>query len=119
MSGIYEFGYRTPRFCANFYFLLQTEGLDAHVMEARCIDIGDEGMAAQICEPLEIGTQVIVILTLPRSSTSLRVAARVCNRHDQDHGMVFLFSSQNERQDFREYLRALRVDPLCFRRPPS
>lgn len=115
MSGVQEFGYRKPRFRADFYFLLQTEGPGSHLIEARCVDISEEGMAAQISEPLSVGTKVIMILTLPGSSASLRVAARVCNRRDQDHGLAFVFSSHSERLDFKEYLKAIHVDPLYFK----
>jgi hypothetical protein len=113
MTGIREFGYRAPRFHANFYFLLQTEEPGSRLMEARCLDIGEEGMAAEISEPLSVGTKVIMILTLPGISTSLRIAGRVCNRHDHEHGLAFVFASQIERRNFKEYLSTLHLLPRC------
>ena len=117
MSGIHEFGYRTPRFRADFHFLLQTEGPESRVLDARCIDISEEGLAAQIAEHLSVGTRVVLILTLPGHSTTLRIIARVSNRTDEDHGFAFVFASKHEREDVQRYISSLHAEAarLTFR----
>jgi len=112
MSGIYEFGYRTPRFPADFHFLLQTGGPDPRLIDARCLDISEEGIAAQIAEHLNVGAVVTMILTFPGMASTVRIAARVCNRQDEDHGFAFLFSSQSERDDVRRYVASLRGETI-------
>src|SRR5271169_3686503 len=112
MSGIYEFGYRTPRFRADFHFLLQTEAPDPRLLDARCIDISEEGIAAQIAEQLSVGSVVTLMVTFPGNSTTWRIRARVCNRQDEDHGFSFMFSSQSERDDVRRYVASLRGETV-------
>jgi hypothetical protein len=112
MSGIYEFGYRTPRFRADFHFLLQTEGPPPRLLDARCLDISEEGIAAQVADHLTVGAVVTLMLTFPGNSTTWRIPAKVCNRQDEDHGFAFIFSSQSERDDVRRYVASLHGDTV-------
>jgi PilZ domain len=116
MSGIYEFGYRTPRFRTDFHFLLQTDGPEPRLLDARCLDISEEGIAAQIAEHLRIGAVATLIITFPGSTTTSRVAARVCNRQDEDHGFLFLFSAQSQREDVHKFVARLRGDTVRISR---
>lgn len=117
MSEIHDFGYRAPRYRADFYFLLQTDGPEARLLHARCRDISEDGLAAQIVEKLDVGTRVTLILTLPGNPNSIRIAAQISNRQDEDHGCVFLFRSLNERQILRDYLATLTTAPILLPRP--
>jgi len=112
MSGIYEFGYRTPRFRADFHFLLQTEAPQPRLLDARCIDISEEGLAAQIADQLTVGSVVTLMITFPGNATTWRIPARVCNRQDEDHGFFFMFSSQSERDDVRRYVASLHGETV-------
>jgi hypothetical protein len=112
MSGIYEFGYRTPRFPTDFHFLLQTAGPEPRLLDARCLDISEEGLAAQLAEQLGVGSVVTLILTFPGNATTWRISAKVCNRRDIDHGFAFVFSSQGERDDIRRYVASLHGDTV-------
>lgn len=112
MSGIYEFGYRTPRFRADFHFLLQRDGREPHLLDAHCLDISEEGIAAQVAEPLGVGSTVTLILTFPGNSTTWRIPAKVCNRQHEDHGFAFIFSSQSERDDVRRYVASLHGETV-------
>jgi hypothetical protein len=107
-KGVYSFGYRVPRFRADFHLLLQTEDRQPVLLDGRCTDISEDGLGAQFRELLEVGSKVNLILTLPSRSTSLRVAARVTNRKGDFHGFAFVFSSQGEREQVQRYIESLR-----------
>ena len=105
---IYNYGYRTPRFPADFRLLLQTDDRLPALLEAHCSNLSEGGLAAEINEPLEIGAKVTLILTLPGKSASMRIAARVAYRNRNGYGFAFIFSSQNERNYICDYLASQR-----------
>jgi len=105
---IYKYGYRAPRYRADFALLLQTDDRIPTLLDARCTDLSEDGLAVKTKAPLEIGTRVTLILTLPGVSTSTRLAARVTNRQVDGYGFAFIFSSQNERSYMHDYLEARR-----------
>ena len=103
---IYKFGYRAPRYRADFSLLLQTDDRLPSLLDARCIDLSEDGLAAKTKASLQIGAKVTLILTLPGISTSMRIAARVTNRQVDGYGFAFIFSSPNERSYMHEYLES-------------
>lgn len=117
MSEIHDFGYRAPRFHVDFHFLMQIGGNEPRLLNARCRDISEDGLAAQLPEPLEVGTGVTLILTLPGSARTVRIAGRITNRQAEDHGCVFLFGSLGERAFVREYLASLGGTRIPMARP--
>jgi hypothetical protein len=108
-DNIYNYGYRAPRYSADFSLLLQTDERLPTLSEARCIDLSEDGLAAKTKAALEIGTKVTLILTLPGISNSMRIAARVTNRQVEGYGFAFIFSSGNERSYMHEYLESRRT----------
>jgi len=107
-KSIYTFGYRVPRFRTDFHLLLQTEGQQRTLLDGRCMDISEDGLGAEFHTSLELGTNVNLILTLPDSSTSVRVNARVANRCGDVYGFAFLFFSQADRERVKRYVRSLQ-----------
>ncbi len=105
---VQEFGYRTPRFRADFRLLVHTEPPDPKLLEARCSDISEDGLVAIVKETLVIGSRVEFILTLSDSSAPVRIAARVNNYQDSTYGFTFVFSSDTERNEIHRYIAALR-----------
>jgi hypothetical protein len=118
-NGIKEFGYRVPRFPADFRLLLQTSDPEPRLLDVRCRDISEDGLAAQVPECLNIGTRVTLMLTLPGKVTSLRIAATVSHQDHGEHGFAFNFSSQNQREYVQKYVLSLRSGSFALRRPPS
>ena len=114
-DAAYKFGYRAPRYRADFCFLLQTEERIPSLVDARCTDLSEGGLAAKTKASLEIGANVVLIVTLPGVSTSLRIAARVINRQVDGYGFAFIFSSQQERSYLHDYLESRR--PSMIRSP--
>jgi len=117
-SKIQEFGYRTPRFPADFHFLLQISDPKPRLLDAQCIDISSDGLAAKMAESLKVGTQVTLMLALPGESQTLRVAGRVSHQQHGEHGFAFIFSSQLERASIQKYLASVRTSTLALRRAP-
>jgi len=107
-TAIQDYGYRLPRFCANFSLLLQISDPKPRLIDARCRDISEDGLAARIAESLEVGTRVTLLLTLPGKAASLPIAATVSHQDRGDHGFTFNFLSQDEREEVYKYVLTLR-----------
>lgn len=108
VENIREFGYRAPRFCANFRFFVQTSP-DCRVREAQCYELGQTGLAARVSSPLMPGRIVTLLLTLPGQCTTLRISARVIHQQGSDHGFAFIFSGTDEQNYLREYFSCLQL----------
>lgn len=115
-DDIYPFGYRKPRFDLNFSVLLQIDAHPAKVIDARCINISEDGIAIAAMEELVIGSLVTVVMTTPNSSKSIRVRAKVNSRDEKQYGFVFLFASETERQSLHTYLSSIRPEPIRLNR---
>lgn len=107
-KAVYSFGYRVPRFRTDFHLLLQTEAQQASLLDGRCTDISQDGLGAEFSATLEIGTHVKLIFTLPGSSASLRVGARVSNRSGDFYGFAFTFTCESDRERVHSYIQSLQ-----------
>jgi hypothetical protein len=116
-QNVQEYGYRAPRFRANFHFQLQTSDPKPRLIDAHCVDISSDGMAATIAESLGVGTTVTLMLVLPGRTSTVRIAARVNHQQGGEHGFVFAFSSQQERESIQKYLASMRSSTIALRRP--
>jgi hypothetical protein len=108
---ISNYEYRTPRFCADFSLWVQTGDRDPELLEARCKDLSEDGLAveivgAEINKPFEIGDRVILIMTLPGESTTKKIVARVTNQKASGYGFAFIFSSIAEEISMHEYFES-------------
>ncbi len=103
-DNIYSYGYRTPRFRVDFRLLLQTDDSLPRLLDARCTNLSEDGLALELYEPLELDAKVTLILTLPGNSTSMRIAARVINRRQDGYGFAFIFLSHAERKYVCDFL---------------
>lgn len=114
---IQEFGYRVPRFPADFHFLLQINDPQPRVLDAQCTDISCDGLAAKMAEGLSVGTQVTLMLSLPGRPETLRIGGRVSHQHNGEHGFAFLFTSQRERDCIQKYVSSFRTKTVGLRPP--
>jgi hypothetical protein len=117
-NRIQEFGYRVPRFPADFHFLLQISDPKPRVLDAQCTDISCDGLAARMAEGLSVGTQVTLMLSLPGQPDPLRIGGRVSHQHGGQHGFAFIFTSQRERECIQKYISSFRTRAIGLRRPP-
>lgn len=118
-NSVHEFGYRLPRFPADFRLLVQLSDPEPKLLDARCRDISEDGLAAHITESIPVGTRVHLLVTLPGKPVSISVAATVSHQDHGEHGFVFKFSSQNEREQVRKYVLSLRSGTFALRRSPK
>ncbi len=116
-NSVYDFGYRMPRFRTDFHLLLQTGDRLSTLLHGRCTDISEEGLAAEFRTSLEVGSIVTLILTLPGSSTTMKIAARVINCQREFHGFAFVFSSQTERSYIQAYIERLHCVTFPLSKP--
>jgi len=116
-NRVQDFGYRVPRFPADFHLLLQTNEPEPRVLDARCTDISVDGIAVQMPEHLKVGVRVTLVLTLPGSSTSLRIGGRVAYQRNDEHGFAFIFSSPEERESVQKQLSSAHLQTLSLTRP--
>lgn len=98
-----RFQYRHPRFKVNapltFYL---TPGSP---LRGRCIDISADGMKAELDQDVPVGS--VLRLELSLGGDSLALAARVAYYDQNYYGLVFEFSSDEERSLLGERLQAL------------
>jgi hypothetical protein len=118
-TAIQDYGYRLPRFPADFSLVLQVSDPAPSLLDARCRDISEDGLAARISESLNVGACVTLLLTLPARPASLPIAATVSHQDHGEHGFAFRFSSQNEREQVQKYVLSLRSGNFALRRSPK
>lgn len=111
-NEVQAFGYRLPRFSADFRLVLQVPGPPPRLLDARCCDISEDGLKARVQECLPIGSRVTLLLTLPNKSASLAIAATVNHEDNGDHGFAFQFPSVEERERVRQYVQSLHKASL-------
>lgn len=97
-----KFEYRTPRFPADFP--VSFFGGD-HRISGRSTDLSAVGMGAKFDEPVAVGTLGILLLTL--GGQSLELNARIAYSDPTHTGVVFLFTSEAERELLQEFIAAV------------
>jgi len=103
-----KFEYRPPRFQTDFPICLQCDRPSTGLIHGQCTNISEDGLGAVFTASLDLGSLVNLLFTLPRSSTSTRVAARVVTKVEDSYGFVFLFPSQAQRDSVRRYIASVR-----------
>jgi hypothetical protein len=103
-DGLYDYGYRSPRYSADFRLLVHCIHPEAAVFDARCTMLSEDGLAAELSGYLELGTIATLIFTLPQTATPLRIGARVTNRQLNGYGFAFILFSDQVQLYLRDYL---------------
>jgi len=104
LKNLRKFDYRTPRFDLSLRVkILAPWG----PIEARCCDLSEQGMGAELETGLMIGSEVSVVFWSAEDSHPVQVRARVSYAEGRRHGFVFLFTSAEERQAVTTYLTTL------------
>ena len=105
-ENFHDYGYRAPRLPVGFGLLMQTQDGDRAMLNGLCTDLSEDGLAVDSQASLEIGDRVTLIMTLPGTAKSLRLAASVTNCQAGGYGLAFVFSSPMERSFMQEYLKS-------------
>ncbi len=103
---IYNYEYRTARFPVDFRLWVQTHDRMPRLLDVRCLNLSEDGLAVETGEPLEFGASVTLILTLPGNSTPMRIAAKVSNCRQDGYGFEFSFSSHHQRKYICDFLES-------------
>ena len=106
----YKFDYRLPRFEVGFFLGLRSTARQVPPI-AWCTDIGEEGLGAEVSEPLPPKTKVTLAFVLPGSSELLQIDAVITRSEGRHHGFRFLFISEPERLKIRKRLASFTAQP--------
>ena len=101
----HTFDYRLPRFEVGFFLGMRSTARQVPPI-AWCTDIGEEGLGAEVSEPLPPKTKVTLAFVLPGSSELLQIDAVVTRSERRHHGFRFLFLSESERLKIGKRLSA-------------
>jgi hypothetical protein len=115
-SGIYQFNYRKPRVSTAFPLFVQAH---PHLLEGRGIDISEDGLSASLPEPLAIESEVTLVLDLPGPHPYQRIQARVTHQQEKNHGFIFVFRTQAERDHLQESILLLSSELVRSSRDPE
>lgn len=99
------FGFRAPRVSANFSFLLEVMGTGERY-EARCTDISEDGIAAELPEPIPRNTEVTIRMLLPGATTLLQLQGSVEYSQESRCGVNFLNLSPEERKQIQLFVQS-------------
>ena len=102
------FDFRAPRFRVSFHFFVEVTAL-RNRCDAVCADIGGDGLAADLAQSLEPGTQVTLWLLFPGESVPARITATVGYRRGKRHGFNFQYSAPAERAAIESFIRSLQT----------
>ncbi len=104
--SVRPFGFRAPRVPANFSFSLQVIATGERY-EAICTDISEDGLAAELLQPLEPKTRVTIRMLLPGGTAPLQVPGSVEYSQDGRCGLNFLYSSPAERREVQLFIQSI------------
>jgi c-di-GMP-binding flagellar brake protein YcgR len=105
-GSVRSFGFRAPRISTNFSFLLEVPAT-GNQYDAVCTDLSEEGMAAELPEPVPAGTQVVARLLLPGSTRTLRINGVIEHSQDQRCGVTFSDLSGDEQEQIQTFIRSM------------
>jgi len=101
------FDFRAPRFCASFHFFLEVHTPPTRY-DAVCVDIGMDGLAADLTQTLDPTTRVMLWLLFPGETVPVRIQATVEYRREKRHGFNFLYSSPAQRASVEAFIQSLQ-----------
>jgi hypothetical protein len=100
------FGFRAPRVSANFSFFLEVTATGKRC-QAICTDISEDGLAAELPEPIAVKTEVTVSMLLPGATTLLQVQGSVEYCHECRCGVNFPNLSAEERKQIQWFVQSV------------
>jgi PilZ domain len=100
------FGFRGPRLVVNFSFSVEVIATGERY-EAVCTDISEDGLAAELLEPLEAQTPVTMRMLLPGDVALLKLQGTVQYSKEGRCGLTFVYSSPQERRRIQVFLRSI------------
>jgi hypothetical protein len=106
LGSVRSFGFRAPRISTNFSFLLEVPATGKQY-DAVCADLSEEGLAAELPEPVPAGTQVVARLLLPGSTRPAHIKGVIEHSQDLRSGVTFSDLSGDELEQIRSFIRSM------------
>jgi PilZ domain len=104
--SVRPFGFRAPRISANFSFSVEVTATGERY-EAVCTDISEEGLAADLLQPLAPKAKVTIRMLLPGATAPLHIPGSVEYSQDGRCGLNFLYSSSEERRQVQLFMQSI------------
>jgi c-di-GMP-binding flagellar brake protein YcgR len=105
-GAVRSFGFRAPRVSTNFGFFLEVTATGDRC-EARCTDISEDGLAAELSEPIARKTEVTIRMLLPGDQTLLQIRGSVEYCQECRCGVNFLDLSAEERKQVQQFVQSI------------
>jgi c-di-GMP-binding flagellar brake protein YcgR len=100
-----SFGFRAPRVSADFSFFVDVTATGERY-EARCTDISEDGLAAELPQSIGPRTEVTISMLLPGATTLLQVQGSVEYSQECGCGVNFLNLSAEERKQIQRFVQS-------------
>jgi PilZ domain len=104
-GSVRSFGFRAPRVSANFNFFLEVMATGERC-EAMCTDISEDGLAAELPEPIAPKTEVTISMLLPGATTLLQIQGSVEYSRECRCGVNFHNLSAEERKQIQLFVQS-------------
>ena len=105
-SSVRRFGFRAPRVSTNFSFSLEVIATGGRY-DAVCTDISEDGLAAELLQPLPPCTQVRMRMLLPGGTLPLLIPGSVEYTQDRRCGLNFLYSNPEESKQVQAFIQSI------------
>jgi hypothetical protein len=105
-GSVRSFGFRAPRVPTNFGFFLDVVETGKRY-EAVCTDISEDGLAAELKEPLPPKAEVVIRMLLPGATAPMQVQGSVEYSQDGRCGLNFLDLSSEERTQVQHFVQSI------------
>ena len=103
--SVRPFGYRAPRISTSFSFSIEVMSTGARY-DALCSDISEDGLAAEVPQPLAPQTEATMRMLLPGGTVLLHIPGSVEYCQDGRCGLTFLYSSPQERRQIQMFIQS-------------
>ncbi|MGA9811429.1 MAG: PilZ domain-containing protein [Terriglobales bacterium] len=104
--SVRPFGFRSPRISTNFSFFVEVAATGERY-EAVCTDISEDGLAADLLQPLAPKTTVTIRMLLPGGTAPLHIPGSVEYSLDGRCGLNFLYSSSEDRRQVQLFIQSI------------
>ncbi len=105
-GSVRSFGFRAPRVSTNFSFSLEVTATGERY-EAVCTDISEDGLAAELLEPIVPKINVTIWMLLPGGTAPLQIRGSVEYSQEGRCGLHFVDLSAEEQKQVRLFVQSI------------
>jgi PilZ domain len=101
-----SFSFRSPRVTTSFSFSVEVIATGERY-DAMCTDISEDGIAAELLEPLAAREPVMIRMLLPGAIAPLQIQGKVEHSDGGRCGLNFVYSSPDERRQVQLFVQSI------------